>query len=61
MQRPIRRREYDEVLDWLDELGFENGWVQPFDERAADYYRPDFDDPDRPFKDADDYLSDDHR
>ena len=55
MQRPIRRREYDEVLDWLDELGFENGWVQPFDERAADYYRPDFDDPDRPFKDAKDF------
>ena len=42
--------------EWLDELGFENGWIQPLEARAADYYRPDFDQAGLPFADARDFL-----
>jgi putative pyruvate formate lyase activating enzyme len=57
LDRPIRQSEYDKVLGWLDELGFENGWVQPLEAGASDYYRPDFRDPDMPFADARDYRT----
>ncbi len=40
LNRRIREREYDKVLDLLDEFGFENGWAQEFE--SQDYYRPDF-------------------
>jgi putative pyruvate formate lyase activating enzyme len=55
LARPISEAEHDEVLAWLEEFGFENGWIQPYERRAADYYRPDFRDPKKPFKDADDF------
>jgi putative pyruvate formate lyase activating enzyme len=47
MNRRIREREYERVLDMLDEFGFENGWAQEFE--SQDYYRPDFSDRTTPF------------
>jgi len=40
LSRPIREREYERVLEWLDRYGLENGWIQDFSSR--DYYCPDF-------------------
>jgi len=40
LNRRLKPREYDEVLDIFEELGFENGWVQHMD--SADNYKPDF-------------------
>jgi putative pyruvate formate lyase activating enzyme len=48
LNRRIREREYDKVLDMLDEFGFENGWAQEFE--SQDYYRPDFSDRVTPFQ-----------
>ncbi len=56
LSRKIRRREYEQVLEWLDLYGFENGWIQPLEAGAPDYYRPDFSDPAAPFRDARDFL-----
>jgi len=40
INRRIREREYEKVLELLDEFGFENGWAQEFE--SQDYYKPDF-------------------
>jgi putative pyruvate formate lyase activating enzyme len=48
INRRIREREYEKVLELLDTFGFENGWVQEFE--SQDYYRPDFADRAEPFK-----------
>jgi len=48
LNRRIREREYEKVLDLLDEFGFENGWAQEFE--SQDYYRPEFSDRSMPFK-----------
>jgi hypothetical protein len=56
LNRRISPREYEEVAGWLEELGFENGWIQPLEAEAADYYRPDFRDASRPFADARDFT-----
>jgi putative pyruvate formate lyase activating enzyme len=48
INRRIREREYEKVLDMLDKYGFENGWAQEFE--SQDYYRPDFADRIEPFK-----------
>ncbi len=48
LNRRIREREYDKVLDMLDGFGFENGWAQEFE--SQDYYRPEFGDRETPFK-----------
>ncbi len=56
LNRRIRPREYEKVLEWVEEMGFENGWIQPLDDRAAEYYRPDFTRPEAPFRDARDFL-----
>ncbi len=48
LNRRIREREYDKVLDMLDEFGIENGWAQDFE--SQDYYRPDLADRVAPFK-----------
>lgn len=55
LSRRIRPGEFSKVLEWLDYYGFENGWVQPLEEGAADYYRPDFSDRSVPFADARDF------
>jgi putative pyruvate formate lyase activating enzyme len=47
LNRRIREREYDKVLDLLDEFAFENGWAQEFE--SQDYYRPNFSDRVVPF------------
>jgi putative pyruvate formate lyase activating enzyme len=57
LDRPIRQSEFDKVLGWLDEFGFENGWVQPLEAGASDYYRPDFRDRSLPFADARDFSA----
>jgi putative pyruvate formate lyase activating enzyme len=48
INRKIREREYEKVLDLLDMYEIENGWAQEFE--SQDYYRPDFADRVEPFK-----------
>lgn len=48
LSRNIREREYMKVLDLLDELSLENGFLQEFE--SENYYRPDFKDRIEPFK-----------
>ncbi len=48
LSRNIREREYDKVMNWMEELGLENGFVQEFE--SEHYYRPDFKDRAEPFK-----------
>jgi putative pyruvate formate lyase activating enzyme len=55
INRRIRPREFEKVLEWVEELGFANGWIQPLEESAAEYYRPDFSNPEMPFRDARDF------
>ena len=40
LNRGVTKAEYEEVLDEMDFLGLENGWVQELDSR--DSYQPDF-------------------
>ncbi len=40
LNRGVTKKEYDEVLDEMDFLGLENGWVQDLD--SKDVYQPDF-------------------
>lgn len=55
LDRPLTSGEFARVLSWIDEFGFTNGWIQPFEDQAARYYQPDFADPKSPFKDAADF------
>ncbi len=55
LNRKIRPREWERALEWVQEYGFENGWIQPLDEGASDYYRPDFSEAALPFADARDF------
>lgn len=48
LSRNIREREYERVLDYLDELNLENGFLQEFE--SENYYRPDFGNRIEPFK-----------
>lgn len=48
LSRNIREREYDKVLDWMNELRLENGYLQEFE--SENYYRPDFQNRVEPFK-----------
>ncbi|MCC7176203.1 MAG: radical SAM protein [Bryobacterales bacterium] len=57
LSRRIRPGEYAKVLEWLEYFGFENGWIQPLEEDAASYYRPDFSNPSLPFADARDFRA----
>jgi len=54
LSRRIRESEWMNAISALEELGMEEGWVQEFD-GAAYYYRPDFTDPETPFKDIRDF------
>ena len=56
LNRRIRPGEYEKVLAWIEEFGFENGWIQPLEAGAAEYYRPDFADQSLPFRDALDFT-----
>ncbi len=58
LNRKIFAGEYLRVLQLLEKLGMTNGWVQEW-ERASEYYRPEFQDRDEPFKgsaDNENYL-----
>jgi len=54
LSRRIRESEWMKATTALETLGIEEGWVQEFD-GASYYYRPDFNDSDRPFKDIRDF------
>jgi putative pyruvate formate lyase activating enzyme len=48
ISRPLRESEYNKVLDALEKLGFENGWLQDYESKHI--YRPDFNNRISPFK-----------
>ena len=50
LSRRITENEWLRAVSALEELGMEEGWMQEFD-GASYYYRPDFDNPETPFKD----------
>jgi len=52
--RRITEREWVRAVSLLEELGMEEGWMQEYD-GASHYYRPDFSDPETPFKDIRDF------
>jgi putative pyruvate formate lyase activating enzyme len=54
LSRRITESEWLRALSVLDELGMEEGWMQEYD-GAAHYYRPDFRDREKPFKDIRDF------
>ena len=54
LSRRIRESEWAKATAALEELGMEEGWVQEFD-GASYYYRPDFNDAERPFRDIRDF------
>ena len=48
ISRPIRESEYNKVVDMLEKLGYENGWLQEYESKHV--YKPDFNDRISPFK-----------
>jgi putative pyruvate formate lyase activating enzyme len=54
LSRRISESEWMRALASLDELNMEEGWMQEFD-GASHYYRPDFNDPETPFRDIRDF------
>jgi putative pyruvate formate lyase activating enzyme len=54
LSRRIREGEWMKATSALEQLGMEEGWVQEFD-GAAYYYRPDFSDSEKPFRDIRDF------
>ncbi len=55
MSRKISQSEWMNALTALEEFGLEEGWMQEFD-GASHYYRPDFTDSEKPFKDIRDFV-----
>jgi putative pyruvate formate lyase activating enzyme len=56
LSRRITESEWLRAVSVLEEMGMEEGWMQEFD-GAAYYYRPDFTNPETPFKDIRDFQS----
>lgn len=54
LSRRISEGEWLSAVSLLEELGFEEGFLQEY-EAASYYYRPDFNDKDKPFKDMRDF------
>jgi putative pyruvate formate lyase activating enzyme len=54
LSRRISMREWFSAIEILEELGMEEGFMQEY-ESASHYYRPDFNDKDKPFKDIRDF------
>ena len=54
LSRRISEGEWFEAVSLLDDLGMEEGFMQEY-ESASYYYRPDFEDADKPFKDIRDF------
>ena len=48
VDRKIRESEYLRVVAELEKFDMDHGWIQDFE--ASEYYRPEFEDRDRPFK-----------
>ncbi len=55
LSRRITETEWMRAVSALEELGMEEGWMQEYD-GASHYYRPDFADPETPFKDIRDFT-----
>jgi putative pyruvate formate lyase activating enzyme len=55
LSRRISEREWFEAVSILEDLGFEEGFMQEY-ESASHYYRPDFTDAEKPFKDIRDFV-----
>jgi len=54
LSRRISEGEWFEAVSLLDDLGIEEGFMQEY-ESASHYYRPDFTDAEKPFKDIRDF------
>ena len=54
LSRKISEREWFDAVSLLEELGIEEGFMQEY-EGASHYYRPDFMDPEKPFRDIRDF------
>jgi putative pyruvate formate lyase activating enzyme len=54
ISRKIRWTEWLTAVEHLESFEMEEGWMQDFDS-ASDYYRPDFGDAKKPFKDISDF------
>lgn len=54
LSRRISEGEWFEAVSLLEELGMEEGFMQEY-ESASHYYRPDFADPEKPFRDIRDF------
>ena len=54
LSRRITESEWLRALSALDEMGMEEGWMQEYN-GASHYYRPDFTDQEKPFKDIRDF------
>jgi len=54
LSRRISEGEWFEAVSLLDDLGIEEGFMQEY-ESASHYYRPDFTEKDKPFKDIRDF------
>jgi putative pyruvate formate lyase activating enzyme len=55
LSRRISEGEWFNAVSLLEELGMEEGFLQEY-ESASHYYRPDFDDGQKPFKDIRDFV-----
>jgi putative pyruvate formate lyase activating enzyme len=56
LSRRITEGEWWRAVSLLEKLGMEEGWMQEYD-GASHYYRPDFTDPETPFKDIRDFQT----
>ncbi len=54
LSRRISEREWSKTIEILEDLQMEEGFLQEY-ESASYYYRPDFNDKDKPFKDIRDF------
>jgi hypothetical protein len=54
LSRSINEREWFKAVEALEKLGMEQGFMQEF-ESASLYYRPDFADAEKPFRDIRDF------
>jgi putative pyruvate formate lyase activating enzyme len=54
LSRRVSESEWWRAVSALEEMGMEEGWMQEYD-GASHYYRPDFTDPEEPFKDVRDF------
>jgi putative pyruvate formate lyase activating enzyme len=54
LSRRISEGEWFEAVSLLDDIGIEEGFMQEY-ESASHYYRPDFKDKEKPFKDIRDF------